>query len=61
MFHPCSDDEETDVSESQKETAFNLENSETSFENKSIGQRTAKQKVKVLLSRKSRYCQSKIE
>ncbi|GJT24644.1 RNA-directed DNA polymerase, eukaryota, partial [Tanacetum coccineum] len=29
--------------------------------NKSIGQRTAKQKVKVLLSRKSRYCQSKIE
>ncbi|GKC64031.1 hypothetical protein Tco_1096629 [Tanacetum coccineum] len=29
--------------------------------NKSIGQCTAKQKVKVLLSRKSRYCQSKIE
>ncbi|GJX53409.1 hypothetical protein Tco_0281778, partial [Tanacetum coccineum] len=29
--------------------------------NKSIGQRTAKQKVKVLLNRKSRYCQSKIE
>ncbi|GJZ35653.1 hypothetical protein Tco_0581470 [Tanacetum coccineum] len=29
--------------------------------NKSIGQRTAKQKVKVLLSKKSRYCQSKIE
>ncbi|GJX41735.1 putative ribonuclease H-like domain-containing protein [Tanacetum coccineum] len=28
-----SDDEETDVSESQKETAFNSENSETSFEN----------------------------
>ncbi|GJQ95839.1 putative ribonuclease H-like domain-containing protein [Tanacetum coccineum] len=30
-----SDDEETDVSESQKETAFNSENSETSFENRS--------------------------
>ncbi|GJW46774.1 reverse transcriptase domain-containing protein [Tanacetum coccineum] len=29
-----SDDEETDVSESQKETAFNSENSETSFENR---------------------------
>ncbi|GJV28701.1 hypothetical protein Tco_1385149 [Tanacetum coccineum] len=29
------DDEETDVSESQKETAFNSENSETSFENRS--------------------------
>ncbi|GJZ55774.1 hypothetical protein Tco_0610967, partial [Tanacetum coccineum] len=28
-------DEETDVSESQKETAFNSENSETSFENRS--------------------------
>ncbi|GJZ41969.1 retrovirus-related pol polyprotein from transposon TNT 1-94 [Tanacetum coccineum] len=28
-----SDDEETDVSESQKETAFNTENSEESFEN----------------------------
>ncbi|GJW78651.1 ribonuclease H-like domain-containing protein [Tanacetum coccineum] len=28
-----NDDEETDVSESQKETAFNSENSETSFEN----------------------------
>ncbi|GJT95244.1 hypothetical protein Tco_1090762 [Tanacetum coccineum] len=30
-----SDDEETDVSESQKETVFNSENSETSFENRS--------------------------
>ncbi|GJY25484.1 hypothetical protein Tco_0400210 [Tanacetum coccineum] len=30
-----SDDEETDVSESQKETAFNSENSETSFESRS--------------------------
>ncbi|GKF34922.1 hypothetical protein Tco_0108122, partial [Tanacetum coccineum] len=30
-----SDDEETDVSESQMETAFNSENSETSFENRS--------------------------
>ncbi|GJU63150.1 retrovirus-related pol polyprotein from transposon TNT 1-94 [Tanacetum coccineum] len=30
-----SDDEETDVSESQKETVFNTENSEESFENKS--------------------------
>ncbi|GJV71010.1 putative ribonuclease H-like domain-containing protein [Tanacetum coccineum] len=30
-----SDDEETDVSESQKETAFNSENSETSFEKRS--------------------------
>ncbi|GJX78926.1 putative ribonuclease H-like domain-containing protein [Tanacetum coccineum] len=30
-----SDDEETDVSESQKETAFNTENSEESFENRS--------------------------
>ncbi|GJY91652.1 putative ribonuclease H-like domain-containing protein [Tanacetum coccineum] len=30
-----SDDEETDVSESQKETAFNSENSETSFQNRS--------------------------
>ncbi|GJX18387.1 putative ribonuclease H-like domain-containing protein [Tanacetum coccineum] len=30
-----SDDEETDVSESKKETAFNSENSETSFENRS--------------------------
>ncbi|GJT15225.1 hypothetical protein Tco_0873931 [Tanacetum coccineum] len=29
-----SDDEETNVSESQKETAFNSENSETSFENR---------------------------
>ncbi|GJS89092.1 hypothetical protein Tco_0771728 [Tanacetum coccineum] len=28
---------------------------------RSKGQRTAKQKVKVLLSRKSKYCQSKIE
>ncbi|GJT01188.1 retrovirus-related pol polyprotein from transposon TNT 1-94 [Tanacetum coccineum] len=41
-----SDDEETDVSESQKETAFNSENSETSFENRSpnsqnsVGQET---------------------
>ncbi|GJR25648.1 hypothetical protein Tco_1101880 [Tanacetum coccineum] len=31
-----SDDEETDVSESQKETAFNSENSETSFENRNL-------------------------
>ncbi|GJT96420.1 hypothetical protein Tco_1091938 [Tanacetum coccineum] len=30
-----SDDEETDVSESQKETVFNTENSEESFENRS--------------------------
>ncbi|GJX41483.1 MAK10-like protein [Tanacetum coccineum] len=54
-----SDDEETDVSESQKETAFNTENSEESFENRSpksqnsVGQ---KSKTKGLGNKGGKLC-----
>ncbi|GJX51023.1 hypothetical protein Tco_0277868 [Tanacetum coccineum] len=37
-----SDDEETDISESQKETVFNTENSEESFENRAIQQKISR-------------------
>ncbi|GJR93170.1 hypothetical protein Tco_0265344 [Tanacetum coccineum] len=54
-----SDDEETDVSESQKETVFNTENSEESFENRSpksqnsVGQ---KSKTKGLGNKGGKLC-----
>ncbi|GJU85884.1 ribonuclease H-like domain-containing protein [Tanacetum coccineum] len=51
-----SDDEETDVSESQKETAFNSENSETSFENRSPNSVGQESRTKGLGNKGGKLC-----